>query len=65
MCASARTAPKSARKDFVSARILFGEVLNRRADDMVAYGEASGKKNFDHSHQIILDASHDFFICEY
>jgi len=47
MCVSARTAPKTVGKDFVSTRILSGEVLNRLADEMTAYGEASGKINFD------------------
>lgn len=47
MSLSARTAPKATGKDFVSTMILSGEVLERLADEMVAYGKASGKKNFD------------------
>ncbi|HHY35837.1 MAG TPA: hypothetical protein GX510_09470 [Firmicutes bacterium] len=47
MCLSARTAPKAAGKDYVSTRILSGEILNRLADEMIAYGRTSGKKNFD------------------
>lgn len=47
MCVSARTAPKAAGRDYVSTRILSGEMLNRLADEMIAYGQASGKRNFD------------------
>lgn len=47
MCLSARTAPKATGKDYVTTRILSGEILERLADEMAAYGEASGKKNFD------------------
>ncbi|MGB9867402.1 MAG: ferredoxin domain-containing protein [Bacillota bacterium] len=47
MCLSARTAPKATGKDFITTRVLSGEVLERLADEMTAYGQASGKKNFD------------------
>jgi uncharacterized ferredoxin-like protein len=47
MAISARTAPKSAGQDFVVTRILEGEECTRLADEMIAYGERSGKKNFD------------------
>ncbi len=47
MAIAARTAPKAAGKDFVTVEILEGEVLGRLADDMVRYGQETGKKNFD------------------
>ena len=47
MAISARTAPKSAGKDFVSIKIVDGEDIKRLAEEMFKYGEESGKKNFD------------------
>lgn len=47
MALAARTAPKAAGKDYVVIEILEGDTLNGLADDMVRYGEESGKKNFD------------------
>lgn len=47
MSVSARTAPKAAGKDYVTVKVLSGENLNRLAGEMKAYGESSGKKNFD------------------
>ncbi|HHV78359.1 MAG TPA: hypothetical protein GXX40_01875 [Firmicutes bacterium] len=47
MSLAARTAPKATGKDFVTTKIISGETLERLADEMVAYGKASGKKNFD------------------
>ncbi|MBS4020994.1 MAG: hypothetical protein KGZ79_01035 [Dethiobacter sp.] len=47
MALSARTAPKAGGKDFVEIKVIKGEELNRLADDMVSYGEESGKGNFD------------------
>lgn len=47
MALSARTAPKAAGKDFVEIKVVKGEDLNRLADAMLAYGQKSGKTNFD------------------
>jgi len=47
MAISARTAPKSVGKDFVSIKIIEGEEIERIADEMLKYGEESGKRNFD------------------
>lgn len=47
MAVAARTAPKSAGKDYVTIDIISGDTLNCLADDMVRYGQESGKKNFD------------------
>jgi uncharacterized ferredoxin-like protein len=44
---SAITAPKAVGKNFVVTQTVSGEELQRLADDMVAYGEETGKKNFD------------------
>lgn len=44
---AARTAPKTAGKDFVVTRIISSNDLARLADAMVAYGRESGKKDFD------------------
>ena len=47
MGVSARTAPKSAGKDFVVVKVVYGEEVTRLAEEMIRYGEKSGKKNFD------------------
>jgi len=48
MALSARTAPKAAGKDFVEIKVIKkGDELDKLADDMIKYGEESGKKNFD------------------
>jgi uncharacterized ferredoxin-like protein len=44
---SAITAPKAVGKNFVVTQTVSGEELQRLADEMVAYGEETGKKNFD------------------
>lgn len=47
MALSARTAPKASGKDFIETKIITGEDLTKLKEDMVKYGEESGKKNFD------------------
>ncbi len=47
MAIAARTAPKSAGRDYVVLEVLEGEVLDALADDMVAYGREQEKRNFD------------------
>ena len=47
MGVAARTAPKSGGKDFVVVKVVYGEEVNRLAEEMIRYGEESGKKNFD------------------
>ncbi len=47
MAVAARTAPKSAGKDFVVIRIVEGEQLQALAQQMEAFGQRTGKKNFD------------------
>lgn len=47
MALAARTAPKSAGKDFIVMRIIEGDDVKTLAEKMLAYGRATGKKNFD------------------
>jgi uncharacterized ferredoxin-like protein len=47
MALAARTAPKSAGKDFVVTRIIEGDDVKTLAEKMLEYGRRSGKKNFD------------------
>ncbi len=47
MGVAARTAPKSAGKDFVVVKAIYGEEIIKLAKEMVSYGEETGKKNFD------------------
>ena len=61
MALSARTAPKSAGEDFVVIEIVEGKDIQRLGEEMIAYGDESGKKNFDrdganviHSEAVVL-----------
>jgi uncharacterized ferredoxin-like protein len=47
MAIAARTAPKSAGKDFVVTRIIEGDEVKALAQKMVEFGQRTGKKNFD------------------
>lgn len=47
MALSARTAPKAAGKDFIETKVVTGEQLQALADECVAYGQQTGKKNWD------------------
>ncbi len=47
MVISARTAPKSRGEDFVVTKVIEGEDLQRLAEAMVAFGQRTGKANFD------------------
>ncbi|NLC51211.1 MAG: hypothetical protein GX764_02765 [Firmicutes bacterium] len=47
MAIAARTAPKGGGKDYIEIKIIDGERVNELADDMVRYGEESGRRNFD------------------
>jgi len=44
---AARTAPKSGGKDFVVVKVIEGDACQRLADEMIKFGEKTGKKNFD------------------
>jgi uncharacterized ferredoxin-like protein len=47
MSIAARTAPKAAGDDFVVTEIVEGDALETLSEEMIAYGEKSGKSNFD------------------
>jgi len=47
MAISARTAPKSAGKDFIEIQILEGEEVQKLAEGMVKFGQEKGKSKFD------------------
>lgn len=47
MAVAARTAPKSAGKDFVVTKVIEGADVKALAEAMLAYGERTRKKNFD------------------
>lgn len=47
MAISARTAPKSAGRDFVVVEIIEGAQVQALAEKMLEFGERTGKKNFD------------------
>ena len=47
MALAARTAPKTGGKDQIRLKVIQGEELERLADAMHAYGQESGKRNFD------------------
>lgn len=47
MALSARTAPKSAGKDFVVIKIISGEEVNKLSEAMIEYGMEKNKRNFD------------------
>ncbi len=47
MAVAARTAPKSAGQDYVVIKVIEGDECQRLAEEMIKYGEAIGKKNFD------------------
>ena len=57
MAISARTAPKSVGQDFIVTEIIEGNDLARLADEMVAYGVRTGKKNFDRDGQNVRDSA--------
>ncbi len=61
MALSARTAPKAAGEDFVVIEIIEGKDIQRLGEEMIAYGDESGKKDFDrdgtnvlHSKAVVL-----------
>jgi uncharacterized ferredoxin-like protein len=56
MAISARTAPKAIGQDFLAIEIVTGEDLQRLGEEMFAYGERSGKVNFDRDGQNVLDS---------
>ena len=56
MCIAARTAPKSAGRDFVVTEILEGEACHKLGEAMIHYGERTGKRNFDRDGKNVQDS---------
>ncbi|MDY7080149.1 MAG: DUF2148 domain-containing protein [Chloroflexota bacterium] len=56
MTISARTAPKAAGQDFVVVETVVGENLQRLGQAMIAFGERTGKSNFDRDGKNVLDS---------
>jgi len=56
MAIAARTAPKSAGQDFVIIEIIDGDTLSKIANEMIAFGEKSGKGNFDRDAKSVKDS---------
>ncbi len=56
MSISARTAPKAAGRDFVVVEIVEEENLQRLGEAMIAYGERTGKPNFDRDGRNVLNS---------
>ena len=59
---AARTAPKSVGQDFVVTSILLGEEVRKLGEAMIAYGERTGKGNFDRDGQNVLDSQAVFLV---
>jgi uncharacterized ferredoxin-like protein len=47
MALAARTAPKAIGKDYLEIEIIEGDQVVRLADEMIRYGELSGRPNYD------------------
>mgnify|MGYP001160507317 CR=1 FL=1 len=59
---AARTAPKAAGKDFVVVKVIEGADLQRLTDEMVKYGEKTGRKNFDRDGRNVAASAAVMFI---
>ena len=56
MAVSARTAPKSAGKDFVVTEIIEGDDVQALVEKMYEFGERTGKKDFDRDGANVRDS---------
>ena len=56
MAVAARTAPKSAGKDFVVIRVVEGDEVRELGARMVDYEARTGKKNFDRDGRNVVDS---------
>lgn len=54
MAIAATTAPKTKGENYVQVKIVEGDDLQKLAEAMFAYGEKSGKKNFDRDARNVL-----------
>jgi len=56
MCIAARTAPKSAGKDFVVTEIVEGKTCQALGEAMIRFGERTAKHNFDRDGNNVKDS---------
>jgi len=56
MCIAARTAPKSAGRDFVVTKIIEGKACRELGEAMIRFGERTGKRNFDRDGHNVVDS---------
>lgn len=57
MAVAARTAPKTKGEDFVVTKVVEGEELQRLGEAMYAFGQRTGKKNFDRDGKNVLNSA--------
>ncbi len=62
MAIAARTAPKSAGQDFVVTGTLLGDEVRKLGEAMIAYGERTGKVNFDRDGTNVLNSDAVFLV---
>ncbi len=62
MTIAARTAPKSAGQDFVVTEILLEDEVRKLGEAMIAYGERTGKVNFDRDGTNVLNSNAVFLV---
>lgn len=56
MALAARTAPKAVGKDYIEIKVIHGSEINRLSEDMIKYGEESGKPNYDRDGKNVKDS---------
>lgn len=56
MALAARTAPKAVGKDYLEIKVIEGADIARLSNDMLAYGEESGKPNYDRDGKNVADS---------
>ena len=57
MVIAARTAPKAGGKDFIEIKLLSGKEKDLLGDEMIKYGQGSGKRNFDRDGENVKNSS--------
>jgi uncharacterized ferredoxin-like protein len=62
MAIAARTAPKSAGQDFIVIEVLLEDEVRKLGEAMIAYGERTGKHNFDRDGKNVLNSQAVFLV---
>lgn len=62
MTLAARTAPKAAGRDFIEIATVEGEALKQLGEGMIAYGQRTGKANFDRDGKNVLHSQAVFLV---